>query len=169
MCNPNWLPEKLNGVATGNAETIIPRLFNIFKTDFIDDPAFFNEYQVDWNRKIEDGYEEGFWHIISKKQKNRVGKEERLLDCPRAEKLPWGRPLIDNHQDAVFVKFWDYMEKPNEIRTYIWLENYDYVFVLSKRKTAQGPKAFIVTAYHVDGPSKKRNLTHKWQNRVKEI
>jgi len=166
MCNPNWLPEKLNNVATGNAQTILPRLFNFFKTDFIDDPAFLNDYKIDWDRTLEENYERGFWHIISKEQINRLGEKERLLDPPRAEKLPWARPLIDNHGDSFFVKCWDYEENPREIRTYIWLENHDYVFIVRKCKTPSSPKAFIVTAFHIDGNSTRRRLMQKWHNRL---
>jgi hypothetical protein len=106
-------------------------------------------------------YEEGFWHLITRDDRV-VG--ERLLDPRRAERLPWCGPTI-SHPNDVSVRVWDYKEGGGRIRTYLWLEILDYVIILEKRRQRGGEIAFLITAYHVDGESQRRNLNRKFANR----
>lgn len=116
-----------------------------------------------WNqRKLEgERYEEGFWHLITKTDQQ---SNERLLDPRRAERLPWCKPTLTNSSDPQ-VKVWDYREANNKIRTYVWLENWDYVIVVEKRQHNRGIIAFLITAYHLDYNSTRRNLKAKYEKR----
>jgi len=64
------------------------------------------------------------------------------------------------------VKVWDYREAKGRIRTYLWLESFDYVVILEKRKQRIGMVAFLITAFYVEGESRKRSLTSKYSKRI---
>ena len=91
--------------------------------------------------------------------------KERLLDPRRAERLPWCCPAIENKDDCV-VTVWDYQEAKGKIRTYLWLESWDYVIILEKRKRRIGTIAFLITAFHVDGNSRRKNLRGKHSKKI---
>lgn len=145
----------------GNWELTLQKLYKLFEQDFIVKERWYKGYQVTWDtRKVDGIYDEGFWHLISKMDKF---TGERIPDFRRAERLPWCGPTIDNESD-VEVKVWDYREKNKKIRTYLWLESWDYVIVLEKRRN----KSFVIliTAYYVEGPSTVRNLNQKYADRI---
>ena len=48
------------------------------------------------------------------------------------------------------------------MRTYVWLEDWDYVVILEKRKHRIGKIAFLITAFHVEGKSRRINLERKY-------
>ena len=159
---PKWLPEIVS--VNGEWKTVLARLYAIFDADFKQTRREFEGRPVWWDQKVLPGerYEEGFWHLITRVDET-VG--ERLLDPRRAERLPWCGPTISRTRDAA-VKVWDYREGSGRIRTYVWLENWDYVIILEKRPQRVGEVAFLITAYHVDGESRRRNLRGKYANRV---
>jgi hypothetical protein len=159
---PSWLPAIIS--VDGEWDRIVERLYAIFVTDIKDGKPRLNRSPVRWDRKILDGekYEEGFWHLISKDDDSIM---ERLFDPRRAERLPWCRPTIDHFNDNV-VKYWDFRVSRSRIETYLWLENFDYVVIFRKRKLNIGTVFFLITAYHVEGDSTKRNLRRKYQDRM---
>lgn len=156
MMTPTWLPA-LNDT-DGIWEEVLLRLYSVFQKDFISDGCAYNGLPVTWDRrKIDSPYEEGFWHLISKVDP--VNKE-RPFDPPRAKKLSWCKPCIENCLDKN-VKIWNMKEK-GRIQVYIWLEYFDYVVVLQRRNKV----AFLVTAFHVGGASTKKKLQTKYNNRI---
>lgn len=158
---PVWLPPIIN--VNGEWSNILRILYNVFTRDFIHGKPKLENVPVWWdNRKIDDIYEEGFWHLITKFD---YTINQRLPDPRRAERLPWCAPIIDFSNDSV-LKVWDYLESNNRVRTYIWLVDGDYVVILEKKKKRVGLIAFLVTAFHVDGPSSKRNLKRKFEKKV---
>lgn len=90
--------------------------------------------------------------------------KERLFDPRRGERLPWCGPTISNAADGA-VKVWDYMEASGGLRTYVWLEGWDYVIVLEKRQMRVGEVVFLITAFYVDGDSRRRSLRGKYERR----
>lgn len=159
---PAWLPEMI--VLDGEWEKTLVRLYAIFEQDFIRTKRTLDHREVWWDRRKSGGkYEEGFWHIISTTDPT---TKERLPDFRRAERLPWCGPTISNSADPV-VKFWNYLEGSGKVRTYLWLENWDYVIVLEKRKQRIGEVAFLITAYHVSGDSSRRKLKRQYGQRIR--
>jgi len=153
-----WLPDTLS--LDGAWQDAVARLYDVFEKDFVLTVTAFEGREVWFNRRIEEGerYEEGFWHLVSKD--DRI-TGERLPDFPRAKRLPWCAPLIRNSDDPS-VKNWDYEEGSGRIRTYLWLEDADYVVILEKRSHKKKDVAFLVTAYFVGGDSQKRGLRRKY-------
>lgn len=159
ITNPVWLPEMIN--MDGKWEQKIIELYNIFEKDFVIGKPFFNAFVVWWDRRVIDGnYPEGFWHIITRGAANK-----RIPDFRRSERLPWCGPSISHSNDPI-IKVWDYQESKT-IRTYLWLEDYDYVIILQKRNTKIGFVADLITAFHVDGNRTKLQLSTKYNQRVR--
>lgn len=156
---PDWLPDIAS--VNGSWDETRAKLYDIFKTDFIHGKPKLGGYAVWWDRRKlnSDPYEEGFWHLITKK-----GGEDRLFDPRRAERLPWCVPTISNTGSSEVI-VWDYEEARRKIRTYIWLKNWDYVIILQKRRKRIGTIAHLITAFHAEGDSTKRNLRRKFEAR----
>ena len=159
---PEWLPETIP--VDGEWHGTLSHLYRIFECDFKETRRFFQALPVRWDTTILPGecYEEGFWHLITG-DNHQTG--ERLFEPRRAERLPWCGPTITNSQHEA-VKVWDYQEGKKRVRTYIWLESWDYVIILERRQTRKGGIAFLLTAFHVDGPSRRRNLLRRYENRL---
>ena len=161
MMMPAWLPHIVK--VDGLWEEVLSRLYCIFTMDFIEVQRTFEGREVDCDeRKLDEKYEEGFWHLISRTDPS---SGERFPDFRRAERLPWCGPTITNSTDKA-VKVWDYREGSGRMRTYLWLEDWDYVVVLEKRRQRRGEIAFLITAYHVSGASTRRNLQRKYGERL---
>jgi len=159
---PAWLPDIVP--VNGEWPLVLARLYAIFDGDFTQVQRLFEGRTIWWDRKVMSGerYEEGFWHLITRTDQK---SGDRLLDPRRAERLPWCGPTI-SHSDDDPVKVWDYREGSGRLRTYLWLEAWDYVVVLEKRVQHKGEIAFLVTAYHVDGDYGRRSLQTKYARRV---
>lgn len=160
--SPTWLPECVS--TDGEWDHVLGRLYGVFRQDFVVGKPRFMSREVWWERRVEQGdrYEEGFWHLVTRIDRERG---ERLLDPRRAERLPWCAPAITNANDNS-VTVWDYREAKGNIRTYLWLQNGDYVVVLEKKTIRRGEIAFLVTAFYVDGPGRRRALEHKHKKRL---
>lgn len=157
MLPPPWLPKKIN--TNGIWERVLSRLYKVFDNDFKTNKCYYDSCKIVFDtRKIDNPYEEGFWHLISKINHD---TNQREPDFPRAQKLPWCKPVVENHQDSL-IKCWQFEESNYRIRTYIWLVNFDYVVIIEKRKK----DAYLVTAFHVSGDSSRKNLNNKYDQRI---
>jgi len=163
MSIPAWLPDMIS--VDGDINKIIAVLYSIYKRDFFTHKKNFNECYVwceqqpsTWGDRT---YERSFLHLITRFD---YQTDERLFDPRRSEKLPWCGAVIENI-DRKEVMYWDYEEGNKTTRTYIWLKEYDYVVVLQRRSLRKFDVYFLITAFHVDGASKRRNLERKYKNR----
>jgi len=159
---PHWLPSMLT--LSGTWDKIVSDLYGIFEKDFKQGKPKFQHYMVWWDQRVLSGqrFEEGFWHLISRDDKD---SGERIPDFRRAERLPWCAPVIINSDDSS-VKVWDYQESQRQIRTYVWLTDQDYCVILEKLRRHSLAAAMLVTAFHVDGPSQRRSLRTKLEKKV---
>jgi len=159
---PTWLPPMLN-LADKTDKDCLAFLYAVFERDFKKSRLSFQGLPVWWNRRVLRGqrYEEGFWHLVSREERDTAN---RRLDLPRAKRLPWCNPTI-THSGENAVKVWDYLERRHRLRTYVWLEGWDYCVILEHRDQSGKQIAWLVTAFHVDGDSRRRNLGRKFENR----
>ena len=157
---PSFLPPML--VLDGDWDTILVRLYSVFEQDFKHSQTYYSGVKVVYNGTVNpdgQGKEEGFWHVVSKDD-SVTG--ERLPDNRRAERLPWAKPLMESPTRPE-IKVWQYKEGSADkgIRTYIWLEDYDYVLILERKKHA----FYWVTAFYVT-TKKRDDLQKKYKNRL---
>jgi hypothetical protein len=142
---PNFLPPMIN--MDGSYEEIIDRLYEVFRKDFMEDRAKHLERNVTFNGVINEfsqGKVEGFWHVITRDD---ATKTNRLIDYPRAERLPWAKPLMENpSRDG--IKFFVFNEGSGRkgTRHYIWFEKGHYVVILKRRKYDY----YWITAFYVE-------------------
>lgn len=161
MCDtPSFLPPMLN--LDGTWEEILGRLYSVFSRDFKQTATCHNGLRVFYNRTIKldgSGKEEGFWHVVSKEAGN---NGVRNFDHSRAKRLPWAKPLIET-SGRTDVKIWQYNEGTMDkgVRTYIWLEDFDYVLILARKKEI----FYWITAFYVES-WKKSSLQRKYEKRV---
>ena len=158
---PPWLPHMVS--VNGDPAEVFAMLYSIFSTNFRDNQKRLRGLPVWWDRRVADPpYEEGFWHLITRLDK---ASGDRLLDPRRAERLPWCGPVIASSTEPE-VEVWDYEEGRGRVRTYVWLRDHDYLVVLEKRQKRIGLVAFLVTAFHIDGPGKRADLERKMAKRL---
>ncbi|MEA2029261.1 MAG: hypothetical protein U9N49_09855 [Campylobacterota bacterium] len=137
-------------------------LYSIFKSDFIDNNTHLNDIihidpRVD--KKI-DNKEEIFWHIITRKQ-----GRQRAFDPPRASRIKWIKPMIQNfsHND---IKMFYYYEDNRKIRLYLWAYKYDFVVILQKLGNSS---SYLVTSFYIDYEAKRDKFEKKYQNYCNKI
>jgi len=157
---PTFLPPLLD--LDGEWDRILSLLYGIFERDFKRSQTYHRGIKVIYNGAIKAdgiGKEEGFWHVVSRL--DRV-TGERLIDYPRAKRLPWAKPLMENHERTE-IKVWQYREGTADkgLRTYIWLENYHYALILQRKKKVY----YWITAFYVE-PWKEKELKRKYENRL---
>jgi hypothetical protein len=167
---PAWLPDII--CLDGDWLKVEEKLYEIFENDFKKQTPYFLNLEIWHDRSIPPGekYELGFQHLITR------GEETRLPDFRRAERLPWCKPTLTKGDYSYLetdpllnhIRVWDYLEGSKKINTYVWLFNLDYVAILRKRNMRIGKVAFLITAYHLDGSSKKKSFERKFENRLKE-
>jgi len=160
---PDWLPAMLELAGTWN--TILKLLYSVFEEDFKNHKTKFRHAPVMWDTRVLQGNdcEECFLHLTTRE----VPEHGRVPDFPRCKRLPWCRPTIE-HADIEDVKTWDYREAKRTVRTYLWLQDLDYCVVLERKAHDNRERFFLVTAFHVDGPSRRRNLGKKYAQRCDE-
>jgi len=145
-----FLPDKIEIPVEFDFFEIVEQLYEIFQRDIKNCrlryrglPVFFD------NRKIDSGYEEGFWHLIER------GKQERTLDIKRAKRLPWLKPLIENSDDPRLCKWVE--DKINnrgdhEEVTHIYFREEQYIVILKDRKKG----FFLATAFYISGYNRQK-------------
>ena len=156
---PGWLPPLLQ--CNGVWQQVLESLYEIFGRDFVQGRPGWRGKRLWWDRRVLPGerFEEGFWHLISRKD---PGSGERMADYRRAERLCWCRPVIEHSEDSI-IKCWDSDSEGKRVRSYLWIEPEDYVVVLEQRTE---DVVFLITAYHLDGESSRRKLRRSYENRL---
>lgn len=154
---PSWLPDLLS--VDGEPQFIFERLHDVFTSTLRGNKQHLDGLPIRYDGRIDEfGYEEGFWHLVTRGQ-----GEDRYLDTRRAERLPWCAAVIGNVESEDVTR-WDYREPSGRIRTYLWLEREDYVVIVERSR--RGDCYFLVTTYYVEGNSTRKRLAKKYQNRV---
>jgi hypothetical protein len=170
---PSWLPGETAAVS-GSWETIRDGLYAIYQRE-IKGRLTFRGLPVELARyPIEQGCEEGFWHLTSKNEwifdaAIRRRRQERVFDERRCRKLAWLAPLLANADDPV-VKTFEFEEDNGDVRTYIWLQAFDYLAVVvpsrsRNPRTRDDPCWYLVTAFSIDYPKKRAELAQKYRKR----
>lgn len=99
---PEWLP----GCCATNGEwvEVVAALYAVFQRDIAANPPRVDGCPVWWQRRIRDGYEEAFWHLITRDD---AAAGDRRFDPRRAERLSWCGPILRHCNDPAITR-WRY-------------------------------------------------------------
>lgn len=154
---PSWLPG-LFPVSPWTSETY-NELYLLFKMDFINSKPIYRGQVVWCFLDKDDGKEKIFWHLTSREDEK---TKERLPDFRRSERLPWVHPTIDQSERSEILA-WDYKEGDGTTRTYVWLENDDFVVIMKKYPDG---RRRLITSFWVEYENTKRKLRLKYDRRL---
>lgn len=150
-------------------------LYRYFHNDFVAQKTYLNGHiHIDPKSHQKDEEKElVFWHLTTKETKinKKIGKRwvteiERVFDCRRAERLSWIKKIIENHSIADIKMF--YHKETNvkeDIRLYLWLEDYDFVVIL--QKIGQN-SSYLVTSFYVDRDGKRNEYKRRYKAYTKK-
>src|SRR5208283_5574995 len=96
----------------GEWSAVVAGLYGVFVRTIVTDPPKIEGRPVWWQRRVDDGYEEAFWHLITRDELEGGG---RLFDPRRAERLSWCGAILHHHDDAAVTR-WRYREQRGQIR-----------------------------------------------------
>ncbi len=150
----DWLPEliTLNDFG-GDWNAYIEAIYEIFKSDFIDNPPVYEGTRLGLKRHpISNGKEATFWHMTS----TGANEDSRVPDLRRCERMRWPKPVIEIQDTAILT--W-VSEKKGDSRIHLWLEQEDYLVVLAERRGYLLPW----TAYLVERDHTKRKLRKEFE------
>lgn len=153
------LPEKLELGDILDQSVFSEILFPVFRRDFLDTKPYFKALPVVFdNRCIGSSMPEGFWHVVTRKDKG-----ERLLDPKRAKRLPWLKPLIQQAFHPSLWTWWE-VELSNSVghpvkKWHIWYETGNYLVILKEKPG----KYFLATAFSVTGQRNHQYYADKYK------
>lgn len=142
--------------------TVFDYLYDFFERDFVTNETYLN--QGIWINPRSDRKDEGkeldFWHLVTKNQRDTRGNDDRYLDTYRAERLPWVKKIIENHNDDE-IKLFYFREKNNKVRLYLWAHDQDFVVILQKLGRAE---TFLVTSFYIMYSKKRRDFDKRFED-----
>lgn len=154
----DFLPDTIQ--FTGDWHPFVTLAYAVFKQNFLDSSPRFHSRLVTVNLSKKDGspMEEGFWHLITREDKK---VKDRLPDFPRAERITWVRPIIENYS-AAGMDCWRYLEGNGQVRHYLYARAADYLVIVEEK-----PRSFyLVTGFYVDSEWKRNDLEKKKAKRI---
>jgi len=154
---PDWLPPMLKVDPWG--QYTFGLLYSVFERDFKQTPPRFKGAPIWFFPEMDDEREKIFWHLTHREERE---TGERLPDLRRCERLPWIKAIIENH-DQQEVLSWDYKEGDGSIKTYVWLEHFDFVVIMKKYR--DGGRR-LVTSFYVDYAHERKKLRKKYEKRI---
>lgn len=159
---PDWLPPMVDII--DDSDEAIDKLYQVFERDFTYGRPKFEGRPVWWNRtEVSTPYGDlrhTLWHLISREdQKTKI----RHFDIERARRLSWCVAIIKNSSSSE-IKVWERPDPSGDPKTYLWLDEHDYVVILQKLSRGdKGEIAFLVTGFYVDS-YKKKQLAKWYEN-----
>jgi hypothetical protein len=144
---PPWLPPAL--CWNPNWEAFLAELYECFERDFKQGKRpMYGGKPIVFDKTMENGKENGFWHIISQTDRH---TNDRLPEPRRCERITWVRPIIEHADDITVSVFTD------GGKTLMWLEEENYMVVLVEK-----PKwVVLVSSYCTDRRHTREKLAKK--------
>jgi hypothetical protein len=157
MSYPEWLPDLFP--VNPWTSTTYEALYRLFQKDFVESQPVYKGQTVWFFPEKEDGKEKIFWHLTTRDERE---AGERLPDLRRSERLSWVRPML-NQPECPEALAWDYEEGDGTVKTYVWLENYDFVVILKKYPDSSRR---LITSFWLEYSHAKRKLKKKYERRL---
>ena len=142
------LPELI--LFEGNWNSYVEWLYKIYMQEVVHGRLSFSNLPIKTRyHPPSRGKGSGFWHVIQEGP----SEDERTPDLRRCERISWISWMIRNATKDDRISWWE--EVRGSYRdVLLWLEQEDYLVVLSKRKGYY----LLKTAYIANKPHKKRGL-----------
>lgn len=150
-------------------------LYEYFYEDFVDNKTYLNQniYINPKSHKKDDGKELVFWHLTTRETKIRrkvgnrwIVEKERLPDYRRSERLLWIKNIIENHSMDDIKMFYHKETNPKEdIRLYLWLDDYDFVVILQKLGRNS---SYLVTSFYIDRDGKRKEYLKRYNHYIRK-
>lgn len=156
MTKPEWLPGliELNDYG-GNWREYIEVVYQFFVEQFVDNQPLYKGMTVAFKRHPEeDNKVYTFGHCTSSDEKIIA---DRVPDLRRCERIRWIRPIIENCHDPA-IKIWKNKRK-RETRVLFWLEEMDFVVILTERKGYY----ILWTTYMTDRPHTREKFRKEYE------
>lgn len=158
---PGWLPDMVS-VSPWTDETY-DHLYSVFHRDLKRGGLTFQGYNVWFYNEVDGGKEIIFWHLTTRDDKS-VNPPARLPDLRRSERLSWIRPIISRCPcPSSDVLSWDFEEGNGDIKTYIWLQNHDFIVICKKLPDG---KRRLITSFHLDSHHQASKMQKKYAQRL---
>ena len=152
-----------------DAASIMDVLYQVFHRDFVAQRTrLAGTIWIDpQSRRIEEGKEQTFWHLTSRKEtysKKEGGRivtvTERLPDLRRSERLEWVKLILDNYSQ-ISVRYFYHQESniKRDVRLYLWAHQHDFVVILQKLGRSS---SFLVTSFYVDHQRKREEYQRRY-------
>jgi len=154
---PEWLPNLFRVLPWMNGT--YDELYVLFRKDFVESQPCYEGVPIWFFPEKENGKEKVFWHLTTRNDKQ---TGERLPDMRRCERLPWARPMLD-HVGYSEELAWDYEEGDGTVKTYVWLEQCDFLVLLKKYRDG---RRRLITSYWIEYAHTKRSLRKKYEQRL---
>ncbi len=152
------LDELIYGLGIDPTVEELKKLFEEFKTDFID-----CNFQIDGlevkvvlkNSKLKgfEEYPETFVHLITRK----VNSNKRVFDRNRANKIHWVRCILENRNEEEIL-FFQYPETSEVMRDYFWYKDGKFLVIMEKIT----PDYLIITSFHIDSSYNERYFEDRY-------
>jgi len=141
-------------------EDLKDELFEVFKTDFIDNPFLVDTSRIKliFEKSKIPGftkYPETFVHIITRKS---TISKKRNFEPERANRIHWIKPILQQKDDKR-IKFFKFKDEDGVLKDHYWFQDMDFMIVLKPISS----DVQIVTAFCVDKTEK-----DKYKNRYLE-
>lgn len=133
-------------------ENYIDRVYDIFKSDFVDSKPLFYKRVGLKSYPLRNGREATFWHFTTFGEKEDI----RDIDIARCERIKFPKIIIENYNDDD-VKYWE-NERQGEKRILLYFEKENYLVVLSDR----GDFVLPWTAYSITYKNQKEKLLKEY-------
>jgi hypothetical protein len=150
--SPDWLkPLAVLEDFNGDIAVYLEHIFSLFTADFITSTPLYSNKKVLYDKKDDGGKPSAFIHITT--EENRETKQ-REVSLRRCERISWIKAIIENASDPAIL-VWEKEQKTSkrrDIRTYLFLEQEDFLVILQELKHGH----YLVTAIYVDNPNQKR-------------
>jgi len=152
---PIWLPPKLE-LPEGYLDRI-SLLEEVFDREILGLPLMFDGLRVHLNMRPEsDGRPECFWHLVG------TGSH-RGIDIERAVRLPWLRPLLDNHHDPA-VLCWGERNRSGGTNVHMYLEGVDLGYLVVLAPGRRGGYYLVTAHYRGAYSHQRRKLRRRFHN-----
>lgn len=176
MTYPGWLPDPV--AFQGDWDSFVRALYAVFEADFKYGRPRYQNCPVWHDRRVEAGdtygYEEGFWHLVTRDQwvwnsTVRRKEKQRLPELDRASRMPWTKPTID-HDTEPEMLVWDFEDETRRgkaVRSYIWIKEFDFAVILERQTKRFGDVYLLITSFYIDHEGKRRDLQGRYDRRIK--